>query len=112
MCLLFLMVFLSFVGCVLYVGLDGVVIGGLCVDDFDCVVGLFCLMVCDYLGGICIINCDDDGECCGDSVCIESCAGVCFLCCDEDFDCGCEGYVCCLCMLCGVVGQSMVCVGG
>lgn len=109
---LFLMVFLSFAGCAPHVGPDGAVIGGPCVDDLDCAAGSFCLTARDYPGGTCTTNCDDDGECRGDSACIESRAGVCLLRCDEDLDCGRGGYVCRSRTSRGVAGQSMVCVGG
>ena len=85
---------LAVTGCATNVGPDGPVIGGPCVDVFDCANGSYCLRRSDFPGGTCTTNCRDDADCRGDSRCVELEAGVCLLSCTTDPECGRAGYSC------------------
>ena len=98
-------------GCAPHVGPDGPVIGGPCVDDLDCAAGSFCLQDRDFPDGHCTTNCDDDGECRGDTACNESRAGICLRRSDEDAAGGREGSACRPRTVRGLAGQADVCVG-
>jgi hypothetical protein len=81
-----------FAGCTSNVGPSGPVIGGPCVDDFDCAAGSFCLFT--FRNGTCTINCTLAEHCRSGSTCVEEGSGVCLLTCETDEDCGRGGYSC------------------
>jgi hypothetical protein len=110
--LLVLGLLLAATACAPNVGPDGLLIGGPCEDDTFCVTGAYCLTGRDFPNGTCTTVCDDDGDCRGDSACIERGAGVCLLRCEEDADCGREGYVCRELTQRGETGSTRVCAGG
>ena len=91
---------------------DGLLIGGRCNDEFDCVTGAYCLRRATFPDGMCTTVCDDDADCRGESACIEVESGACALTCSEDGDCGREGYRCLPVTRRGAAGDAMVCTGG
>jgi hypothetical protein len=73
------------------VGQFGVLVGGPCLDDDDCVER--CLEGGRYPGGTCTIRCDEDEECPDGTWCVDHDGGVCLLGCEEEEHCR-NGYEC------------------
>lgn len=46
-----------------------------------------CLTGDQFPGGFCSVSCDDDGDCPGDSACVDSEGGVCLFSCVDPADC-------------------------
>ncbi|MCB9593670.1 MAG: hypothetical protein H6719_13135 [Sandaracinaceae bacterium] len=109
---LWLVLAIAATGCATNVGPEGLVIGGPCIDEFDCANGSYCIRRSDFPNGTCTTNCRDDGDCRGDSRCAELESGVCLLSCETDPDCGREGYTCRSLAAHGLPEQISVCSGG
>ncbi|HTM22259.1 MAG TPA: hypothetical protein VL172_17185 [Kofleriaceae bacterium] len=68
----------------------------------------------DYPGGFCTLDCDDDGDCPGDGVCVQEQGNVCLFPCDDAAQCeflG-AGWACVARPAAGTSDPVMVCLGG
>ncbi len=99
-------------GCAAHVGPDGLAVGGPCIDEFDCVTGSYCLRRADFPNGTCTTNCRGDGDCRGDTRCVELESGVCLLPCSVDADCVRDGYACRMLESRETADRVSVCTGG
>jgi len=103
---------LALVGCHADVGPTGLTVGASCRDQFDCAAGSFCLQDRGFPDGTCTQNCGSDGDCPGDSRCVEVHGGVCLLPCDDADPCTRTGYACQQLMSHGGAGDTVgVCSG-
>jgi hypothetical protein len=80
------------------VGWNGPLVGGPCLNEFDCMSGGFCpggqtLRDGDYPGGTCTVPCNEHDDCPATTACIDDHGGICLLQCFVNDDCR-PGYKC------------------
>jgi hypothetical protein len=80
------------------VGLNGPLVGGPCLNEYDCFSGGFCpggqgVPDGDYPGGTCTVPCNGHEDCPSTTACIDDQRGICLLQCFENRDCR-PGYKC------------------
>ena len=86
-------VFCAFMGCGASVGVEGIVVGGPCVNSTDCDGQSRCLRDDDFPEGTCAVNCSSHEDCPDGTRCVDKEGGVCLLNCELPSDCR-GGYTC------------------